>query len=235
MSRRFRAKLPAPTITGSPVGQGNQTYLDARAEWNERYGSYIAQARAWRYAALLSMCVAGVSVAGLAYVGAQTHLVPFVVEVNQLGDALAAKRADVAATPDTRLIRAQLARWIDDVRTVYMDVAAERTVITEAYGMVDRSSPAFEALNKHFRTQDPFNRAKDETVIVHVSSVLPISQNTWRIEWSEEARARDGSVGTVSNWRGTITVMIHPPSDSNTILVNPTGLYLQDFSWSKAQ
>ena len=98
--------------------RGLETYLAARAEWNERYGSYISQARWWRVAALLAMCVAGGAVGGVVYIGAQTHIVPFVVEVNQLGDALAAVRADVAATPDARLIRAQLGRWVSDVRTV---------------------------------------------------------------------------------------------------------------------
>jgi type IV secretion system protein VirB5 len=118
---------------------------------------------------------------------------------------------------------------------VYVDGEAERKVILEAYGMVDRSSPAYEGLNAYFRANDPFSRAKEETVVLHVSSVLPISHATWRVEWTEEVHERDGSTGTTSAWRATITIAIHPPSDSNTILVNPTGLYLTDFAWSKAQ
>ena len=33
-------------------------YLDARREWNERYGSYIAQARNWRFAAVVALLLA---------------------------------------------------------------------------------------------------------------------------------------------------------------------------------
>ena len=51
---------------------------------------------------------------------------PYVVQTDKLGDALAISRADIAPPADPRLIRAQLARWIADVRSVYVDVAAER-------------------------------------------------------------------------------------------------------------
>ena len=240
--RRLRRTERSPTSPGpeasgaQAIGKpGSETYLAARAEWNERYGSYISQARTWRLAALLSMLVSLGAVGGVVYIGSQSKIVPYIVEVNQLGDALAAQRADVASTPDTRLIRAQLARWIVDVRTVYLDAAAQHALVNEAYGMTDRQSPADGALNEYFRAHNPFIRAQDQSVTVHVSSVLPISENTWRIEWSEETFKRDGSASGTANWRATVSVSINPPTDSNTILINPTGLYVQQFGWGQAQ
>lgn len=209
--------------------------MAARAEWNERYGSYIQRERAWRTAFFMSAAVSVMAVAGVVYIGSQSRLVPYIVEVNQLGDALAAQRADVASTPDTRLIRAQLARWITDTRTVYLDASAEQAIITEAYGMVDRQSPAYGDLNNYFRANEPFHRAETQTVNVHITSVLPISQSTWRIEWDEETNARDGSTKQTSHWQATVTIALHPPTDSQTVLVNPTGLYVQNFSWAQAQ
>jgi type IV secretory pathway TrbF-like protein len=241
MRRPRRTETPPPAAAGGtssapdPAAPGKDTYLAARAEWNERYGSYIQQARSWRLAFFLAMVIAVVSLGGVVYIGSQSRLVPYIVEVNQLGDALAAQRADVASTPDTRLIRAQLARWINDVRTVYLDASAERYIINEAYGMVDRQSAAYGDLNTYFQTNDPFTRAQNVTVNVHITSVLPISQYTWRIEWDEESNARDGSTAGTSHWQATVTIALHPPTDSETILVNPTGLYVQSFSWTRVQ
>jgi type IV secretory pathway TrbF-like protein len=231
---------PVAMATGagssSPTeGPGKETYMAARAEWNERYGSYIQQARGWRMAFFMAAGIAIVSVGGVVYIGSQSHLVPYIVEVNQLGDALAAQRADVASTPDTRLIRAQLARWVSDTRTVYLDASAERAIINEAYGMVDRSSPAYPDLNEYFRANNPFNRAQTETENVHITSVLPISQHTWRIEWNEETNSRDGSNQQTAHWQATVTIALHPPTDSETVLINPTGLYVQNFSWAQVQ
>ena len=224
-------KLPAL----DPDNPHSAVYLAARREWNERYGSYIAQASAWRLTALASLGVAFVAVVGIAWIGAQNRIVPYVVQTDKLGDAIAVRRADVAAPVDSRLIRAQLARWVSDVRSVYVDVAAEKHIVTEAYAMVDRNAAAGQTLNDWFSRNDPFKRARDDTVGVAVQSVLPLSGNTWRVEWQEDTRTRQGGLESSQQWQATITISINPPTDDATILVNPTGLYVESFDWSQRQ
>jgi type IV secretion system protein VirB5 len=228
-------KRPAKAPPLDPNGPHSAVYIAARAEWNERYGSYIAQAHAWRLTALASLAVALVAVGGVVWIGAQNRVVPYIVQTDRLGDAIAISRADVAAPADTRLIRAQLARWIADVRTVYLDVAAERNVIREAYAMVNRNGPASRQINAWFQQHDPFQRAQDSTVGIAVDSVLPLSGNTWRVEWHENEQGRDGSAVGPTNWQATITISVNPPTDDATILANPTGLYVDGFSWSRRQ
>src|ERR1700754_3963588 len=126
-------KRPMKVPALDPDGPHSAIYIAARAEWNERYGSYIAQAHAWRLTALASLGVAFIAVAGVVWIGSQNRVVPYVVQTDKLRDAPALSPADMAAPADPRLIRAGLARWIADVRTVYLDVAAERTVVTDAY------------------------------------------------------------------------------------------------------
>jgi type IV secretion system protein TrbF len=225
------ANLPA-LDSSSPH---SAVYIAARTEWNERYGSYIAQAHAWRLTALAALAVALVAVFGIVWIGTENRVVPFVVETNRLGDALAVSRADVAAPVDSRLIRAQLARWIRDVRSVYVDVGAERKLITEAYTMVDRSGAADRALNEWFSQNDPFKRGASDTVGIDVESVLPLSAATWRIEWREDRRSRGGALEAQQHWEATVTVSVNPPTDDATILVNPTGLYVEAFDWTARQ
>ena len=56
----------------------------------------------------------------------------------------------MAPPSDPRLIRAQLARWINDVPSVYVDIAAQKRLITEAYGMLDRNGAGAQVLNDWF-------------------------------------------------------------------------------------
>jgi type IV secretion system protein VirB5 len=228
-------KRSSGTPALDPENPHSAVYLAARREWNERYGSYIAQANAWRLTALASLGVAFVAVAGVVWIGAQNRVVPYVVRTDQLGDAIAISRADISPPADPRLIRAQLARWVDNVRSVYTDVTAEKHVITEAYAMVDRDAAGASALNDWFSNNDPFKRARDETVAIAVESVLPLSGDTWRVEWREDKRARQGETTPPEQWQATITINVSPPSDDAAILANPTGLYVEEFNWSRRQ
>jgi type IV secretory pathway TrbF-like protein len=47
-------------------------------------------------------------------------------------------------------IRAQLARFVQDVRSVSIDVQAERAFINEAYAMVDKNASAYNFLADYF-------------------------------------------------------------------------------------
>lgn len=234
-------KRPANVPALKPDDPHSAVYVAARREWNEQVGSIVAQRDSWRLVAIGALAVAFVAVAGGAWDHQFDHAVPYVVEVDKLGDALPVARADVAAPADPRLIRAQLARWIADVRSVYSDVAAEKHLITDAYAMVDRNAGGSQALNNWFAANDPFKRAQDDAVSVAVQSVLPLSANTWRVEWCEDVHPRQSPGGACDpgalvrgqQWQATITIRVNPPTSDAAILVNPTGLYVESFDWSQ--
>jgi type IV secretory pathway TrbF-like protein len=69
-------------------GGADSPYLSARREWNERYGDYIARARNWRWAAFAALAVSLVLAIGVVWEAAQSKVVPYVVEVDKLGDAV---------------------------------------------------------------------------------------------------------------------------------------------------
>lgn len=208
-------------------------YAAARREWMERYGDYIQAAHQWRLVAVGALIITALAVSGMVYSAAQNHFIPYVVQVDKLGVAVPAGRADLATRADTRIVRAQLARWIANVRSVYVDAAAQRTIIDESYSMISRNGAAFRMLNDFFRSNSPFERAEKETVTVEVHTVLPVAGNTWRVEWTETTRGRNGEVQKTDEWQGSITVLISPPTDENTILKNPLGIYIVEYSWTK--
>lgn len=73
-------------------------YLNARLEWDERYGGLISRARNWQLMAAGSLAVAVVAVVGIAYVGSQSKIQPFVVVTDQLGSPVAVARPAAQAT-----------------------------------------------------------------------------------------------------------------------------------------
>lgn len=211
----------------------SSTYLAARQEWNERYGSYIAQAYIWRLIAVMALMLSGIAMSGLVLIASQNQVVPYVVAVDKLGAAIAVERADAAREPDEAVVIAQLARWIAATRSVYADAGAQRSLIKESYAMINSRGAAYGVLNEHMRANDPFERAKDENVTIEVESVLPISERSWRVEWREEKRTRDGQLKDKSQYQATISVSFNPPTDEATLRINPSGLYIDSFHWAK--
>lgn len=231
----FHSKARNPNVASAIPNSNEQTnpYLSARREWNERYGSYISQTRNWQLAAIASLAVAGLACGGLAWVGAQSKITPYVVEVDKLGATVGVGVADKAATPDTRVIRAQLANWITNARSVYFDAAAENKAINDAYALVGNNTPAFRTLADFHTSFQPFERAKTESVSISVESVLPITKDSYRVEWREEIRERDGRVLSNTNWQAQVGISIIPPTEEAHALINPMGIVINSISWSQ--
>jgi type IV secretory pathway TrbF-like protein len=119
------------------------------------------------------------------------------------------------------------------VLSVYVDASAQRTLLKEAYGMINRKGAALVTLNGYMRAHDPFERAATETASVEVQSVLAISASTWRIEWREDVHGRDGALARSGQYQATVAISFNPPSDEAAIQINPTGLYINSFSWAQ--
>ena len=225
-------KQNSPKSTPVENSPNKNPYLDARREWNERYGSYINQAKNWRLTALISMLISLVAVGGVVYIGAQNKLVPYVVQVDKLGTAVATSRADVARRPDDRVIQAQLASFIEASRSIYTDAAAQNKQIKVVYSMLRPKGASYNKMNSYYQKNNPFQRAATETVSVELKSVLPMTANTWQIEWVETKTDREGMTIGTANMQAILTIGLNPPKDEATIMMNPMGVYVDDFSWS---
>jgi type IV secretion system protein VirB5 len=226
-AKAFAARSSVPTH-----GETNP-YVEARREWNERYGDYIQQAHHWRTMAIICGLLALVGVVGVAYIGAQSKIVPYVVEVDKLGEAAAVARADHPAAVDSRVIKAYLARFVADWRSVTVDRQAQKGAIDRVYAMLPSRSIALGKVNDHFKVHNPFSLAAKESVAVAVTNLLPISDKTWQVEWQEVTRDQQGAVLSTARMKVSIIVGIRPPTAENLILINPLGVYVTDLNWSQ--
>jgi len=208
-------------------------YLSARREWNERYGDSIAAARSWRLAALLASAVCLVLAAGSIYLGSQSTLVPYVVELDRTGNPahVALAGQGLSARQKEQVVRAQLAQFVRDVREVHSDLDLQKRAIARAYAHLSRQHPAFQAVSQFHQDHSPFRR--DETVLVEIARILRLSEESWRIEWQEIARGRKGAARPPTRLAAIATVQIGSEVREETLLLNPLGLYVLDFNWSR--
>ena len=220
--------------------QSDNPYLAARRSWNDHVGSVVASRQLWQVVALLSLLIALASVGGMVYIGSQSRFVPYVVEVDKLGQAMAVAPAQRAAPVDPRVVHAAVASFISDLRTVTPDVALQRKAVFRAYAMLSSSDAATAKANEWLNgTEDssPFKRAARETVSTEIVSVIPQTPDTWQVDWVETVRDRQGVMKTQpARMRALVTVYTvasTPQTTEEQVRSNPLGIYVRDFFWSR--
>lgn len=234
-------KKKTPQEKKKPLPGGQNPYLDARRTWNEHTGSVVAQRQMWQVAALMSMTVALAATGGMIHTAQQSRFVPYVVEVDKLGQAATAHVVQRAAPVDQRVVHSMLASFIQDARMVTVDVPLQRSAILRVFSKIPDGSAARQKMTEWYsgsKENSPFKRAETELVSVQIVSVIPQSESTWQVDWVEEVRTpTDGTQkAPPQRMRALLVVEISPPTARTTeeeIRRNPLGLFVKDFNWSK--
>ena len=210
-------------------------YLDARREWNERYGSYVAMARFSKKIAYIASMIALVSVAGAIWLAGQKEVKPYVVEVDRNGLIQNVKGiGEIDKKTQARIIKAQLASFVEKFRDVVLDAQIQRQNVLEIYKYLRKSTPAFTKITNFFQKNDPFERARKETVFAAITRIMPLKDNAWQIEWKETTMDRKtGEPLKTNNFKMICYISISPPNDEAAIIKNPLGIIISDLNWSK--
>ncbi len=218
--------------TDVPLSEYNP-YLAARREWDERYGDQITRAKNWRTMATLSALIALLATSGVVWLSVRSHVVPFVVLVDSLSRPVASGIAEQASGTDDRLKRASIFTWVENLRLVTTDGVSQRKAIDRVYAAIANGSAAQTFISDFYRADPPAKRAQTETVSVEVTSVLPTSDRSYEVEWTETTRDLYGAVKSAERWKGSFAVVINPPRDERQARVNPVGLYVTNASWAR--
>jgi type IV secretion system protein VirB5 len=222
----FRRSAPHYGKTPEPV----TPYQRAGQVWDERLGSARVQARNWRLMALGSLVLASGLAAALVWQSARGSVVPWVVQVDNLGQAQAVAPADSEYRPTDPQIAWHLARFIEEVRAIPADPVIVRQNWLRAYDWTTDHGAA--ALNDYARAADPFGTVGREQVAVEVSSVIRASPDSFRVAWTER-RYENGQLAVTERWTAILTIVLQPPRDTERLRANPLGIYVNAISWSR--
>src|SRR5579864_365238 len=99
----------------------SEVYIQARREWDERYGDLVLGKRNWQIASAGLMLLSLVLAVGIVCMSARSKVIPYIVEVDKLSYAITIPTALTASnTPATveRMKRYEIAAFIRDARAV---------------------------------------------------------------------------------------------------------------------
>ncbi len=222
--------LRRPSIRYGKTPEPETPYQKAAQVWDERIGSARVQARNWRLIAFGNLALAGGLAAALVWQATRGTIVPWVVQVDKLGEAQVVAPATSDYKPSDAQIAWYLARFIEQVRSIAFDPVIVRQNWLSAYDFVTDHGAL--ALNDYARTNDPFANIGQTQVAVDVSSVIRASPDSFRIAWVERRYENDALAAT-ERWTAIVTVVIETPHDADKLRRNPLGVFVHAINWSK--
>ena len=212
------------------TGEAETPYQRAGRLWDERIGSARVQAHNWRRMAFGGLALTTGLSAALVWQSMQSRVIPYVVEVDALGEARAVAPAAGGYRPTDPQIAWHLGRLIANVRGRSLDPVLMRENWLSAYDFVTPRASLF--LGDYARANNPFDRVGDKTVSVQIVSVVRASPTSFHVKWSESSFERGSLVGT-ARWTAMMTVALVPPRNADLLRRNPLGLYVDAIDWSR--
>ncbi|MGV0821204.1 conjugal transfer protein TrbF [Martelella sp. AMO21009] len=219
-----------PSTHYGKTPQPETPYQKAAQVWDERIGSARVQARNWRLMAFGCLFLSVGFAAALVWQSARGTVVPWVVQVDELGQAQAVAPANADYRPTDPQIAFHLGRFIEEVRSIPADAIIVRQNWLRAYEFTTDRGAA--ALNDYARSSEPFTKVGRQQVAIEVSSVIRASPDSFRVAWTER-HYENGQLSTTERWTAILTIVIQTPRTAERLRANPLGIYVNAISWSR--
>lgn len=219
-----------PSVRYGATPEPETPYQRAAQVWDERIGSARVQAKNWRLMAFGSLFLSAGLAFGLVWQSARGSIVPWVVQIDKIGEAQAVGPAIADYKPIDSQIAWHLARFIEQVRAIPVDAVIVRQNWLRAYEFTTDRGAA--GLNDYARANDPFAKVGKRQVAVEVSSVIRASPDSFRVAWFERSY-ENGQLAGTERWTAILTIALQQPRDADRLKQNPLGIYVNAISWSK--
>lgn len=207
-------------------------YQRAADEWDRRIGAARTQAKNWRAACLFVTCACMILSGGMVYQSSQSSVTPYVVRVNSEGIAEAIGPARQANyTPTEKEIKHFLTDLVIKARSISTDPVIVKQNFESVYAFLSDSGQA--KMNGIAAKENPVAKIGSEAVTVEISSIVPQSKTTYQIRWIENIYDISGTQTGATRMTGLFTIEFKPPTSEKALLMNPLGLFIKDFNWTK--
>lgn len=211
-------------------------YIKARQEYDEITHNINASKHNWQRMAFVLGVALTISITSNIFTIKKAHIVPYIVEVDNLGRAIATSEAKEMPVNDERIMKAFVYQYIEQARSVVSDPESLRKNLTQVYQESIKSVQS-NFLDGFYKDNNPFDYAQNKgTRHIELLVFLKEAENTYSVEWREIERNYDNQLLAESHYKALVTVIQIPHTDEDQYRenpLNPFGLYVTSLSWEK--
>lgn len=211
-------------------------YIKARKEYDEITHNINASKQNWQRIAFILGGALVISITSNIFTIKKAHVVPYIVEVDNLGRARTTSEAKEVPLNDERIIKAFVYQYIDMARSVISDPEALRRNLTQVYQDSTKSVQS-NFLDVYYKANNPFDYAQNKgTRHLELLVFLKEAENIYSVEWREIERNYDNQLVGEAHYKALVSVIQVPHTNEDQYRenpYNPFGLYVTSLSWTK--
>ncbi len=227
--RLVRARHPsaAPPAEGHP-------YLQGRYAFERLFGDLARSRRNWQAVAITALAANVALTIGFIVLARAHTIVPYVVEVDALGEVRASAKLAQAKPPE-RTTQVALRRFVHNLRTVPSDLRLLNVQLGRAQAFV--AGHALTTFTREVRGNseelEHMLRRGETRYVDEISSILkvPGEAGVYRVAWRETDNIHHEQA--TRGYEGHFKVRIIAPDSPEILLDNPLGIFVTDYTWSE--
>ncbi|MCR9243287.1 MAG: conjugal transfer protein TrbF [Rhodobiaceae bacterium] len=191
--------------------------------WDDRIGTATAQAANWRLVSLISLSITALSLTGNLWQSGQVRAVPYIVQINEKGEALKVEPLQQIYEPNDRQMIFFLADWISNIRSRSIDEVQVQQNWVRAFDYLDGEALGY--MTRLAQQNPPTEKVGLEAVTVNIVKASKLTNRTYQIAFVQEHYIQ-GAFDHKEDWTATFTVDVRPSSSPDQIIKNPLGIYI---------
>lgn len=198
----------------------------------DHWGSIIKQKQNWQRVCFALMVCLITTIIGLVTMALKSTTVPYFVEVNRTGEVRNVGLIETQKYVPTDAVKKYfIGNFVKNIRELPLDPVVNAQNKEKAYAFLTKD--AANKLDKMMKKENMGSMIGKKTIQVKIISILPVSDHSYQVRWSEEIYDMQNGSKEVVPMTGLFTIAMKTPSDIKIIERNPVGLYFIDLSWSK--
>jgi type IV secretory pathway TrbF-like protein len=219
----------------APSGAVETPYQRASQAWDDRLGSARTQAKNWRVSSLLSHLALCGALGIIAYQAMHKDaLLVRYVEFNPDATVRAVVTPQILYQPTKAAMAERVRKFVILSRGLDINpVTVRKQWLEELYKWV--TPRGANLLNEFARERNPFDQVGKVFISVDVQRVLPLSETTFDVRWTETTYEIRGPKKGMQAFSGIYGVEVKIPKTEKALQDNALGLFIDTFAVSTAR
>ncbi|MEZ7724125.1 VirB8/TrbF family protein [Fusobacterium sp. 27098_8_59] len=205
-------------------------YEKAKKEFLDFYGEMSARLHSWKLISFFMLILVIISVSGVVYLSTRSSLIPYVIEVDDTGNAKGINPAyQVNYEPTEANIQYYLQNFVNKSRWISADEVLQGKFYIEAVSFLSKEMK--EKFDEVVRAENWTELLKNGiTRDVQIESISKVAgtQDSYQVRWTESVYKRGDFIDT-KKFLAIFSIKIVQPKNLEELQTNPLGIKIIDY------